>query len=71
MSHARLAESRGANLLPRQRSVVGNVIVLIFAVSLCLVNAAVWTLVSEMPMMGAGWALAAVACLFMQKWTLG
>jgi hypothetical protein len=50
---------------------VANVIVLIFAVSLCLVNAAVWTLVSDMPMMGAGWALAAVACLFMQKWTLG
>lgn len=50
---------------------MANVIVLIFAVSLCLVNAAVWTLVSEMPMMGAGWALAAVACLFMQKWTLG
>jgi len=50
---------------------VVNVIILIFAVALCLVNAAVWTLVSEMPMMGAGWVLAAVACLFMQKWTRG
>jgi hypothetical protein len=50
---------------------VGNVVVLIFAVSLCLVNAAVWTLVSEMPMMGVGWGLAAFACLFLQKWTRG
>jgi hypothetical protein len=48
-----------------------NVIVLIFAVTLCLVNAVVWTLVSELPMMGAGWLLAGVACLFMQKWTRG
>jgi len=50
---------------------VGNVVVLIFAILLCLVNAAVWTLVSELPVMGAGWLLAAVACLFMQKWTRG
>ena len=51
--------------------VVGNVLVLIFAVVLCLVNAVVWTLVSEIPIMGAAWLLAAVACLFMQKWTRG
>ena len=50
---------------------MGNVLVLIFAVLLCLVNAAVWTFVSEMPVMGIAWVLAAVACLFMQKWTRG
>ena len=50
---------------------MANVIVLIFAVLLCLVNAAVWTFVSEMPIMGAAWLLAAAACLFMQKWTRG
>jgi hypothetical protein len=56
---------------PCKKDRVANVLVLIFAVSLCLVNAAVWTLVSEMPIMGAAWGLAAVACLFMQKWTRG
>ncbi|HVF63913.1 MAG TPA: hypothetical protein VNE58_07965 [Casimicrobiaceae bacterium] len=50
---------------------MANVIALIFAVLLCLVNAVVWTLVSDMPVMGAAWLLAAVACLFMQKWTRG
>ena len=50
---------------------MGNVFVLIFAVSLCLVNAVVWTLVSEMPFMGACWVLAAFACIFLQKWTRG
>ena len=50
---------------------MGNVLVLVFAVLLCLVNAAVWTFVSEMPIMGIVWVLAAFACLFMQKWTRG
>jgi len=50
---------------------VGNVITLIFAVTLCLVNAAVWTLVSDMPLMGIAWVAAAFACIFLQKWTRG
>lgn len=54
-----------------QEEAVGNVVILIFAILLCLVNAAVWTLISEMPLMGAAWVLAAFACLFMQKWTRG
>jgi len=50
---------------------VGNIVVLIFAITLCIVNAAVWTLVSEMPLMGIAWGVAAFACLFLQKWTRG
>ena len=50
---------------------MGNVITLIFAVTLCLVNAAVWTLVSDMPLMGIAWVAAAFACIFLQKWTRG
>jgi hypothetical protein len=50
---------------------VANVITLIFAVTLCLVNAAVWTLVSDMPVMGIAWVAAAFACIFLQKWTRG
>ena len=50
---------------------MANVIVLFFAVVLCIVNAVVWTTVSEMPMMGLAWAGAAIACLFLQKWTKG
>ena len=50
---------------------LANVITLIFAVTLCLVNAAVWTLVSDMPLMGLAWGAAAFACVFLQKWTRG
>ena len=45
-----------------------NLLVFIFAVTLCLVNAVVWTLVSELPMMGVAWILAAGACIILQKW---
>jgi hypothetical protein len=31
----------------------------------------VWTVVSEMPMAGAGWLLAAFGCIFLQKWNRG
>ena len=50
---------------------MGQVLVCVFAVLLCLVNAVVWTTISEMPLMGAAWVGAAAACLFMQKWTRG
>ena len=50
---------------------MANVVVLILAILLCLVNAAIWTLVTEMPLMGAGWGLAAFACIFLHKWTRG
>ena len=50
---------------------MANVIALAFAVLLCIVNAVVWTTISDMPVMGIAWAGAAVACLFLQKWTKG
>ena len=48
-----------------------SVLVLLFAVLLCLVNAVVWTFVSEMPMAGIGWVIAAVGCVGLQKWSAG
>jgi hypothetical protein len=50
---------------------VASIIVLIFAILLCLINAVVWTLVSEMPFMGLAWLLAAFACFHLQKWSRG
>ena len=41
---------------------MGQVLVCFFAVLLCIVNAVVWTVISEMPLMGAAWIGAAVAC---------
>lgn len=48
-----------------------NILVSIFAIFLCLVNAAVWTFVSKMPLVGIGWILAAGACVWLQKWSSG
>lgn len=50
---------------------MANVVVLILALLLCVVNAAMWTLVTQMPFMGFCWGLAAFACLFLHKWTRG
>jgi hypothetical protein len=50
---------------------VASIIVLVFAILLCLINAVVWTLVSEMPFMGLAWLLAAFACFYLQKWSRG
>ncbi len=50
---------------------MASIIVLIFAILLCLINAVVWTLVSEMPFMGLAWLLAAVGCFYLQKWSRG
>ena len=50
---------------------MASIIVLVFAILLCLVNAVVWTLVSEMPFMGLAWLLAAVFCYHLQKWGRG
>ncbi|MFO1282969.1 MAG: hypothetical protein U1F51_10985 [Burkholderiales bacterium] len=48
-----------------------SVLLLLFAVLLCLVNALVWTFVSEMPMAGVGWIVAAFVSVFLQKWSAG
>jgi len=50
---------------------VTTIIVLFFAILLCLVNAVVWTVVSEMPLMGVAWVLAAGFCVVVQKWNRG
>jgi hypothetical protein len=50
---------------------MGNILVGVFAIVLCLINAAVWTFVSEMPLAGIGWLLAAAACVWLQKWSRG
>ena len=48
-----------------------NIIVGAFAILLCLVNAVVWTVYSGMPLAGAGWVLAAISCIWLQKWSRG
>ncbi len=48
-----------------------NILVGVFAIALCLINAVVWTVISEMPLAGAGWIGAAVACIWLQKWSRG
>lgn len=48
-----------------------SVLLLLFAVLLCLINAVVWTFVSDMPMAGVGWVVAAAVSVFLQKWSAG
>jgi hypothetical protein len=50
---------------------MANILVGLFAIMLCLLNAVVWTFISGMPLAGMGWVLAAVACVWMQKWSRG
>jgi uncharacterized membrane protein len=50
---------------------VTTIVVLVFAIILCLVNAVVWTVYSEMPFMGVAWVLAAGFCVVVQKWNRG
>jgi hypothetical protein len=46
-----------------------NILVAVFAIMLCLVNALVWTFISEMPVMGVAWVMAAGLCFWLQKWS--
>ena len=48
-----------------------NILVGVFAIVLCLINAAVWTFISHMPLVGIGWILAGILCVWLQKWTRG
>ena len=50
---------------------MANILVGVFAIVLCLINAAVWTFVSNMPIAGVGWVLAALLCVRLQKWSRG
>jgi hypothetical protein len=49
---------------------MGNILIGVFAITLCLINSVVWTLITNMPLVGAGWLLAAGLCIFLQKWSL-
>jgi hypothetical protein len=42
---------------------------LAFAILLCLINAALWTLYTDMPLASAGWLAAAAGCVWLQKWS--
>ena len=48
-----------------------NILVCVFAVALCLLNAVIWAFISEMPFVGLSWVGAAAACLALQKWAKG
>jgi hypothetical protein len=48
---------------------VTNILIGVFAITLCLVNALVWTFISEMPLMGIAWVAAAALCYWLQKWS--
>jgi len=43
--------------------------VLLFAILMCLINAVLWTVVTNMPFASALWLVAAVACFMLQKWS--
>jgi hypothetical protein len=42
---------------------------LLFAILLCVVNAALWTVYTQLPLASAGWLAAAAACVWLQKWS--
>lgn len=46
-----------------------NVLVLIFALLLCMVNAVLWTVYTQMPLAGAGWVIGAIATVMLRKWS--
>ena len=48
---------------------VANLLVCAFAVLLCLINAVVWTFVSDMPLAGIGWVFAAISCVQLERWS--
>lgn len=50
---------------------MANIFATLFAVALCLVNAVVWTFISELPLMGIAWVGGAGLCLFLHKWAKG
>jgi len=50
---------------------MANILFGVFAIILCLINAAVWTFVSGLPLVGILWVAAAGACVWLQKWSRG
>jgi hypothetical protein len=50
---------------------MANILVCLFAVTLCLINAVIWAFISQMLFVGLGWVGAAALCLVLQKWAKG
>jgi hypothetical protein len=46
---------------------MANALTGVFAILLCLINAATWTFITGQPYMGGAWLLAAVTCVKLQK----
>lgn len=46
-----------------------NILVTLFAVFLCLVNAVIWAFISEMPLVGIAWVGAATLSYQLHKWS--
>ena len=46
-----------------------NVLVLAFCIVLCGINAALWTLYTDMPLAGAAWIGAAALVIWLRKWS--
>jgi hypothetical protein len=42
---------------------------LAFAILLCLINAGLWLVYTQLPLAAAGWVAAAAACIWLQKWS--
>jgi hypothetical protein len=40
-----------------------------FAVLLCVVNAALWMVYTQLPIASLGWLVAAGGCIWLQKWS--
>ena len=45
-----------------------NIMTCSLAVLLCLVNAVLWTLISNLPLASAGWLVAAGLCVWLYRW---
>ena len=56
---------------PQKTQFMANILIGVFAIFLCLINAAVWAFISNMPFVGLCWVAAAGACIWMQKWSRG
>lgn len=48
---------------------MANILVTLFAVFLCLVNAVIWAFVSGMPLVGIAWVGAATFSYQLHKWS--
>jgi len=46
-----------------------NILVTLFAVTLCLLNAVIWTFISGMPLVGVCWVGAAAGSYWLHKWS--